>query len=145
LFRPLSGFGTYGLYQDTLLSRAFEQVAALRIWQLEHDGDYPETLEALVPGLVPSLPRDPYSGRPFGYRRAAQSSEQGPVLPLGLSGMTATNPGQFEGSLLQELQVTQPGQWLLYSVGPDGFDNGARNDFRTVPTETDVIFPLPPP
>ena len=145
LFRPLSGFSTYGLYQYTLLSRAFEQVAALRIWKLEHDGHYPETLAALVPGLLPSLPRDPYSGRSFGYRQADQRSEAGPVLPLGLSGMTVTNPGHFDESLLQSLELTQPGQWLLYSVGPDGFDHGGRILLTAIPpTESDLVFPLPP-
>jgi hypothetical protein len=145
LFRPLAAFSTYGRHTPTLLSRAFEQVAALRVWQLEHDGHYPETLEALVPGLLPSLPRDPYSGGPFGYRRADHSSEGAPVvLPLGLGGMTVPNPGQLEGSLLQALEFTQQGQWLLYSVGPDEFDNGARIDYRPVPTESDLVFPLPP-
>ena len=68
---------------NIVLSRAFEQVAALRIWQLEHDGHYPETLEALVPGLLPRLPLDPYSGQPFRYRRSGGQM----LLPLGLSGL----------------------------------------------------------
>jgi len=32
-------------------------------------GRYPESLEALVPGFLPSLPQDSITGTPFGYRR----------------------------------------------------------------------------
>ncbi len=34
-------------------------VLALRLYQLEH-GDWPDSLEALVPGILPDLPRDPF-------------------------------------------------------------------------------------
>ena len=47
--------------------RALVQVLALRAWQLKHGGQFPQTLDALVPEELPSLPNDPYSGRPFGY------------------------------------------------------------------------------
>jgi hypothetical protein len=118
-----------------LLSRAFEQVVALRIWQLEHGGRYPETLDALVPDLLPALPPDPYSGRPFRYRPAHHQ----PVLPLGLDGL--------RGGLVGEptlFELSRPGQWLLYSVGPDRVDDGgsfSSGDNRVIPR--DVIFALP--
>jgi hypothetical protein len=119
---------------NSLLSRAFEQVAALRIWQLEHGGRYPETLNALVPGLLPTLPPDPYSGQPFRYRRAGGQK----ILPLGLSGLATTILGESSRS-----QQTRPEQWLLYSVGPNRIDNGAIVDYETNPASSDLIFPLP--
>jgi hypothetical protein len=123
--------------EDVLLGRAFEQVVALRIWQLEHEGHYPEKLEELVPGLLPSLPADPhtYSGRPFLYRRAAGQKS----LPLGLSGLTQMVTGETA-----QCRPTRPGQWLLYSVGPDGRDDGAQHDYQINPAQSDLIFPLPP-
>jgi hypothetical protein len=41
---------------------------ALRLYRLEH-GTYPDTLEALVPDYLPSLPPDPFAQEPFRYRR----------------------------------------------------------------------------
>jgi hypothetical protein len=122
-------------HENILLARAFEQVVALRIWQLEHEGHYPETLEALVPEPLPSLPPDPYSGRHFLYRRASGEL----LLPLGLSGLTRAITGQTPQS-----RPTQPGQWVLYSVGPNGHDDGAEEDYETSPARGDLIFPLPP-
>jgi hypothetical protein len=122
-------------YENILLQRAFEQVVALRIWQLEHDGQYPEGLEWLVPNLLPGLPPDPYSGRPFGYVRSGGQS----LLPLGLSGLCRTITGETSRA-----GPTQPGQWLLYSVGPNRLDNGAGHDYETNPAVSDLIFPLPP-
>ncbi len=58
--------------------RAFVQVLAIRAWQLRHGGRFPDRLDALVPAELPSLPRDPYTGRSFGYVK----SQGQPVLPL---------------------------------------------------------------
>lgn len=44
---------------------------ALAAYQREHD-EYPETLDALVPHLLPELPIDPATGRVFGYERTAE-------------------------------------------------------------------------
>jgi hypothetical protein len=121
--------------ESVLLSRAFEPVVALRIWQLEHGGQYPPSLEALVPGILPSLPLDPYNGQPFQYR----PSQGQRLLPLGLSGLT---PREAAGGTSM-LQPTRPGQWLLYSVGPNRIDDGAKLDYETFPASSDLIFPLP--
>lgn len=40
---------------------------ALRLYAEEH-GDVPERLEQLVPAYLPSVPRDPFGGRPPVYR-----------------------------------------------------------------------------
>ena len=41
---------------------------ALERWRLRH-GQYPETLDALVPEVLPAVPLDPWSEQPMGYRR----------------------------------------------------------------------------
>ena len=46
---------------------------AIRAWQLKHDGQFPDRLEAIVPDDLPSLPTDPYSGKPFGYLAYARN------------------------------------------------------------------------
>lgn len=43
------------------------QQLALIAYQRDH-GDYPQELAALVPDYMPSVPIDPYAGRPFEYR-----------------------------------------------------------------------------
>jgi len=80
---------------DDLLARerALNVQIALERWRLRH-GEYPESLEALVPALLTALPLDPFSNRPFGYRRIDP-----PADPLG-----------------------RP--FLLWSVGADLIDDG---------------------
>jgi hypothetical protein len=39
----------------------------LRAWTLEHGGQLPDSLEALVPDYLPELPVDPYDGKPLRY------------------------------------------------------------------------------
>ena len=41
---------------------------ALKIYRCEK-GEYPEKLDALVPGVLEQLPRDPLTGETFGYRK----------------------------------------------------------------------------
>ena len=43
------------------------QQLALIAYRLDH-GQYPDSLDALVPDYLPFVPIDPYSGRPFEYR-----------------------------------------------------------------------------
>lgn len=73
--------------------RQLRTVIAIERWRVRH-GEYPESLEALVPECARALPIDPYSGRPFGYRR---------VDP--------------EADLLGR-------PYLLWTVGADGRDDG---------------------
>jgi hypothetical protein len=60
-------------------------------------GVYPESLDELVPGLLPTLPIDPVTGKPYMYRRPAPGADR----------------------------HTRP--YLLYSVGADGVDDGGRH------------------
>jgi hypothetical protein len=50
------------------LQRMTEVALALRLYRKEH-GRYPEDLQALVPKFLPSVPSDPYDGKPLRYRK----------------------------------------------------------------------------
>ncbi|MFA0769359.1 MAG: hypothetical protein OXFUSZZB_002687 [Candidatus Fervidibacter sp.] len=50
------------------LQRVTEVALALRLYRKEH-GRYPEDLQALVPKFLPSVPSDPYDGKPLRYRK----------------------------------------------------------------------------
>ncbi len=108
------------------------QVLAIRIWQLQHKGQFPERLEALVPVVLPSLPIDPYSGQPFGFRRS-----HGLDVPRLRESLTAAP---------RKGQPAEQGSCLLYSVGPDGRDDRGitfkSNDPQSQPM--DIVFAIPP-
>jgi hypothetical protein len=53
------------------LQRLGQVAVALRLYRHEH-GRYPETLEELVPKYLPSLPVDPFDGKPLRYKRLAK-------------------------------------------------------------------------
>jgi len=112
--------------------RALVQIFALRTWQLRHGGQFPDRLDAVVPEELPSLPTDPYSGRPFGYIR----SDGHVVSPLRFALRTAP----------AKLQAPAKGSWLLYSVGPDGHDDGGTSfkDDDHGPQPMDIVFAIPP-
>lgn len=66
---------------QTLL-RGFAQYLALLAYAAER-GEFPPTLQQLVPAYLSQLPPDPFSGRPFRYRRVST----GPVVySVGLNG-----------------------------------------------------------
>ncbi len=117
--------------------RALDLALALRSWQLGHGGEAPATLEALVPAELDRLPLDPYSGKPFGYTRSRGQALRRPIqTDFGRSPGAPGGPG---------LRPTRPGQPLLYSVGPDGRDDGAHSaeDPRSSATADDLVVPLP--
>jgi hypothetical protein len=62
---------------------------------------YPDTLDALIPEVAESLPVDPLTGRPFGYRPLASGEDQ------------EVHSG-----------------YLLYSWGADGKDDSGRRLFK---------------
>jgi hypothetical protein len=53
------------------LQRVTEVALALRLYRKEN-GRYPENLQQLVPKYLPSVPIDPYDGRPLRYRKLAK-------------------------------------------------------------------------
>ena len=112
--------------------RALVQIMAIRAWQLRHGGRFPKNLGALVPAELPELPNDPYSGHPFGY---VQSTDQDvPAL------RHAFVPSSGNG------QAAVPGSWLLYSVGPNGQDDGGKtfNEKNKRSQPLDIVFAIPP-
>ena len=112
--------------------RGLVLVLALREWQLRHGGQFPQSLDVLVPEELASLPNDPYSGRPFGYVRS-QGQEVSPLRQA-----LVASPGKGH--------ISTPGSWLLYSVGPNRSDDGGitfkDKDHRTQPM--DIVFEIPP-
>ncbi|MFH1227238.1 MAG: hypothetical protein V1701_04955 [Planctomycetota bacterium] len=59
-----------GLTYDTETRASFRGVyilAALKLYKLRH-GAYPETLDKLSPAIIPAVPLDPFSDKPFIYR-----------------------------------------------------------------------------
>jgi hypothetical protein len=112
--------------------RALVQVLALRAWQLKHGGQFPKSLDALVPEELPSLPDDPYSGRPLGY---VPSNGQ-EVPPLRYALMPAREKGH----------ATTTGSWLIYSIGPDLHDDGGMTfkDENYSSQSKDIVFEVAP-
>ena len=53
------------------MQRLGQVAIALRLYRHEH-GRYPETLKELVPKYLPSLPIDPFDGKPLRYKRMAK-------------------------------------------------------------------------
>ncbi|HEY9840843.1 MAG TPA: hypothetical protein V6D23_10335, partial [Candidatus Obscuribacterales bacterium] len=83
------GIQTRETHDQTRLRAAYLYLA-LETYHAEH-GQYPQALAQLVPGVIPEVPADPWSGRPFGYKRLAT------------------------------------GDYLFYSVGPSGRDQGGKS------------------
>lgn len=78
---------------DELVFTSTKTETALRLVRLElalwahqggHHGIYPERLEQIGPPLVGSLPADPFSGKPFIYRRAKKGYQLYSAGPDGL-------------------------------------------------------------
>ncbi len=116
---------------NELLRRALLQVFAIRIWQLQHGGQFPDSLDRLVPALLRSLPSDPYSGQPFRF----VPSRRQLVAPID----AALFPAEYNA------HPAIDGSWLLYSVGYNYWDDGGnalKADYRTQPL--DFVFEIPP-
>jgi ABC-2 family transporter protein len=114
--------------------RALVQLLAIRAWQLRHDGQFPDSLDKLVPEELPSLPIDPYLGRSFGYVRSVGH----PRIPLGQV-LISAGTGKT---------VPTNGYRLLYS---DERRNHDADDAALSTTGTvrrtqpfDIVFPIPP-
>jgi len=65
------------LYNEALHLKILLQLAkqdlALHLF-IKKNGRAPEKLEALVPSILPSLPKDPFTGSNFGYRKTSATS-----------------------------------------------------------------------
>jgi len=121
--------------------RALDAVLSLRLWQAQHGGRLPESLDELVkadPAVADSL-IDPHARPParFGYVR----SEGQPLITL--------QPLRDDSLARRKEPVPTDGYMLLYSVGPDEKDDHAQTSFNPRDGGGDIIFPIkddvPPP
>ena len=129
---------------------------ALRWYQAEN-GRPADKLDDLVPKYLPAVPDDPFQkGQPFHYRLSKGEKivwplgePGGPPMPPMPPGGPPPQPAPAPAPLLPPPSVeVPPGQGVLWSVGPDGRDDGgvrqANTKGYTLPGE-DVIFLVPPP
>jgi hypothetical protein len=105
------------------------QLLAIRSWQLAHGGQFPKSLDLLVPEILPNLPTDPYSGRPFHY--IVSTVPEIPPIFSSIDGI----PGKAQPPLA--------GSWLLYSVGPNG-RNDHGSSFNPSGAVLDIVFAVTP-
>ena len=68
-FRGLEHFACDARPQRSAARAASMIACALERYQLAH-GDYPETLDALVPRFIEAIPNDVIGGKPPHYRRS---------------------------------------------------------------------------
>ena len=75
--------GSWGNRRKLRLHARAQLVIAAARWRLDHDGEMPPTLDALVPQYLPAVPADPWSkdGKPLNYDAAT-----GVVWSVGESG-----------------------------------------------------------
>ena len=67
---PALGKAVQKSAQATATARCAVTGCALERFRLKH-GAYPESLTALAPEFLPSIPTDPIDGQPLRYKRAA--------------------------------------------------------------------------
>jgi hypothetical protein len=89
--------------------RATRLLVALAIYQRQH-GQAAPSLADLVPGVLPELPDDPYTGQPFRYRVS--------------QGERLTWHSQLAGGGEEFVRDVPEGQGIVWSAGPDGRDDG---------------------
>lgn len=88
--------------------RLLRLVIACRLYEARH-GRLPGQLEALVPELLPAVPRDPFDGRPFRYVR-----ERALVYSVGVDLKDSGAPSEPPSDPTPVQQVTEPsdeGDW----------------------------------
>ncbi len=132
-FVPYQGRLERSLPQRLVLLEAARLRVALRHHQAV-TGRPAERLDELIPGSLRSLPLDPYSNQPFHYRLSAGEEIQWSARPENL-----------------KIKKILKGQGVLWSIGPDGQDNGglvqgldADGESATRAGE-DLIFVVPMP
>jgi hypothetical protein len=62
--------------QNDLSVSGARVVLAIEIYRARH-GEYPESLDQIVPEILPAMPLDPF-GTPFGYRRLSAVHDKDP-------------------------------------------------------------------
>jgi hypothetical protein len=112
--------------------RAARLQVALTLYQCEQ-GKAAPSLDALVPGLLPELPEDPFSHDRFRYRVS--------------KGEQIAWPRQLAGGGEEFVRQVPAGQGVLWSPGPDGSDDGGTRQWDKYANGPgrDVIFLVPLP
>jgi hypothetical protein len=110
--------------------RAARLQVALALYQAEH-GKAAATLDDLVPAVLPELPQDPYARQSFHYRVS-----QGERITW----------RELAGGGHELVREVPAGQGIVWSVGPDGADDGGTRqwDWGDKPGPgRDLIFVVP--
>lgn len=115
-------------------ARATQLLLALQLFRM-HEGRSAAVLGQLVPRYLPVLPADPFTGQSFHYR-----------LSLGEAIRWPTRDGEAD-----EVVAVTVGDGIVWSVGPDGADDGgtrqglevSSRDFRWKEGGLDLIFVAP--
>ncbi|HMP58191.1 MAG TPA: hypothetical protein PKD86_02450 [Gemmatales bacterium] len=112
------------LTESRLRTRGHRTQLAALAFQLQQ-GRTPERLEELVPDWLPELPIDPYSGKAFRFRH-----------------------GGGVRTLSRSWEWGPPPAAVVYSVGPDGSDDGGKSELPmrspAGAPHSDILFPVPP-
>jgi len=138
-----SAFATPSSLDDALHRRALDLILGLRLWQLQHGGRLPRSLNELAeadPEIRPSL-IDPHASPPAWFGYVVSRGQK--LRPLGLFDRVRVD----WAAATFRLDPTDDFM-LLYSVGPDGKDDRAAFNLNTI-GKGDIIFPIkdnvPPP
>lgn len=93
---PIYGKQPFKAAQDETYNQLLMTMLALRAYEIDHAGVYPDRLDQLIPKYLSRVPLDPFASDlgPLKYRRIGKS-------------------------------------YLLYSVGPDGVDDGGKPFLNT--------------
>ena len=92
---------------ELCVARAMQLKLALR-WYQADNGKPADNLDELVPKYLPSIPLNPYDGKPFRYQL---SRGEEIVLPL--------DPGKVVAAGAIHTQKAAPGQGVLWSTSKD--------------------------
>lgn len=112
------------------LGRAVMETKAALLAYRKRTGRYPERLDELVPGLLPELPVDPYSGEPLGWSVSDQDVFE------------AQEEDKTSDDESAPALVLKAGVRVLYSVGPKGIRKGDA-DWLTSDRIDREVCPLP--
>ena len=79
---------------------------AIRLYQLDHAGQRPPTLDALVPKYLPAVPGDPFNAdAPLGYVADPKDPYVYSVGENGLDDSAATKPWRPDATVLDPLKA----------------------------------------
>jgi hypothetical protein len=96
---------TIGIIMDYRASEKLATVAmALRLYRMDHNGEWPASLAALVPKYLAEVPIDPFDGKPIRYRAAGDDSIIWSV------GFNLVDDGGKPGNDRPSMQAPKPGE-----------------------------------